>query len=360
MGTTPDRIIEIAARHAVYFEGLKTGYVKAFDKFLKEMRRDILARIRKISNPDSMNAKRLNALLRAVDKAAGKGFAGYEKVWRAQIAEVGGYAAEFEVKALGKVLKVDFSLPTPTQIANAAFTRPLSVNGVYGGALLDAFFADVAAKTATRVTGAIRLAAAQGSTTQELVRALRGTRANRFRDGIMDLTRRDAEMIARTSLHHASNTAREAVWAENSGIIEQVEFLAVLDSRTTEPCRSLSGRRFDIDKGPVPPLHINCRSNRVPVFKDGLDFLDGAGTQFSRGADGVSRVSPDMTYYEWLKTQPKGFQDSVIGPERGALLRDGGISSSRFAELQLNKEFRPLTLDEMRKLAPLAFEQAGI
>jgi hypothetical protein len=91
-----------------------------------------------------------------------------------------------------------------------------------------------------------------------------------------------------------------------------------------------------------------------------LDFLDKAGSQFARGPDGVSHVSPDLTYYGWLKTQSAKFQDSVIGPERGALLRNGGLSSGRFAELQLNKNFKPLTLNQMKELEPLAFEAAGI
>ena len=48
----------------------------------------------------------------------------------------------------------------------------------------------------------------------------------------------------------------------------------------------------------------------------------------------------------------------AIGPQRGKLLRDGGLSSEKFGELQLSKSFEPLTLDEMRKLEPEAFKEA--
>jgi hypothetical protein len=89
-----------------------------------------------------------------------------------------------------------------------------------------------------------------------------------------------------------------------------------------------------------------------------LDFLDGAGQQFSRGEDGVKRVSADLTYYDWLKTQSAAFQDSVVGVSRGRLLRNGGITSKRFSELQLDKNFNPLTLEDMQRLEPLAFEKA--
>lgn len=358
MGTTPDRSIEIASRHAVYLEGLKTGYANEFAKFLKVMQRDIIDQMRGINDPASMSYQRRNALLRAVNDTIKAGVTNYEKVWLSQVSELGQYAADFEMRALGQVLKHDYVLPSPNQLANAAFSTPLSAKGIYEGQLLKPFFKDIMGKTAQRVQGAIRLASAQGQTTQELVRRIMGTRAAKFKDGLMNLTRRDANALARTSLHHVAQTARESLWEANSDVIEQVEFIAVLDGKTSVLCRALSGERYDVGTGPVPPLHINCRSTRVAVFNDGLDFLDKLGSQFARGPNGVSHVSPDLSYYGWLKTQPAAFQDSVIGPARGALLRNGGLSSERFAQLQLNKNFKPLTLGDMRKLEPLAFSRA--
>ena len=50
----------------------------------------------------------------------------------------------------------------------------------------------------------------------------------------------------------------------------------------------------------------------------------------------------------------------MLGPARGTLLRDGGLSAERFQELRLSRNFEPLTLAEMQRLEPLAFERAGI
>jgi len=86
------------------------------------------------------------------------------------------------------------------------------------------------------------------------------------------------------------------------------------------------------------------------------DFLDEGATRSS--ASGY--VDGDLTYYEWLKTQPEAFQDSAIGPTRGKLLRDGGLTAEEFARLNLGRNFEPLTLEEMRKLEPTAFQRAGI
>lgn len=356
---TPDLLIEIAARHAVYLEGHKTHAANAFDDFLREMERDLLDQLRKV-DPQTLKGRRLNSLIKAVRGTLDTGFGDYEKVWRQQLLELGEYESGFEVRALEKVVNAQFVLPTPAQIFTAAFAKPLSVHGIHEGQLLEPFFRDWTANAYKRVEGAIRLAAAQGQTTDQLVRAIRGTRAARYRDGIVSATRRDMQLMARTALQHMAAEARVVTWEANADIVKKMEFVAVLDARTSHLCRGLSGRQFKVGKGPQPPLHIACRSILVPVLRKGLDLLQESGTQFSRGADGPEQVSADWDYYDFLKAQPKGFQDSVIGKTRGKLLREGGLSAARFRELQLNSNFEPLTLEEMRKLEPNAFERAGI
>lgn len=61
-----------------------------------------------------------------------------------------------------------------------------------------------------------------------------------------------------------------------------------------------------------------------------------------------------------MKGQPANVQDSILGPTRGKLLRDGGLTSKRFAELQLSKNFQPMTLAEIKAIEPIAFEKANI
>lgn len=360
MSGPSDLLTQIASRHAVYLEGAKTRYVEEFEEFLKRMERDILSRLRSIDDFESFSGRRLNGLLSAVRSTLDAGFGDYQKAWAAQLAELMEYEADFESRSLAQVVKADFTLPSPAQLITAAFARPLSVTGVDGGSLLEPFFRTWTDRAKQRVEGAIRLGAAQGLTTQDIVRRIRGTRKGRYRDGIIQAMRREVGLMARTSLQHVAATARVELWGRNEDIVKEMEFLAVLDGRTSTICRSLSGETFPVGKGPIPPLHIACRSVLVPVLHDGLDFLDGAGSQFSRGENGVERVSPDLTYYEWLKTQGADFQDSVIGPSRGKLLRDGGLSASRFSALQLDKTFSPLSLEDMRKLEPLAFDNAGI
>jgi len=71
-------------------------------------------------------------------------------------------------------------------------------------------------------------------------------------------------------------------------------------------------------------------------------------------------VDAKQSYYDWLKTQDEHFQIDALGPTRAKLFRNGGLSAERFAQLNLGTNFEPLTLAEMRKLEPKAFERAGL
>jgi hypothetical protein len=106
----------------------------------------------------------------------------------------------------------------------------------------------------------------------------------------------------------------------------------------------------------MPPLHIGCRSTTILKLAPEFDWLN-------KGAQRASMNGPvpqDLTYYAWLKEQPEPFIREVIGPARTKLLLDGGLSAERFAALQLDRQFNPLTLIEMKKLEPLAFLKAGL
>ncbi len=89
-------------------------------------------------------------------------------------------------------------------------------------------------------------------------------------------------------------------------------------------------------------------------------LLSKDGTRASVGPNGGGQVAADLSYYDWLKLQPSAFQDQALGPTRAKLFRDGGLTLERFSELQLDRNFKPLTLEQMKKLEPLAFERAGI
>lgn len=76
-------------------------------------------------------------------------------------------------------------------------------------------------------------------------------------------------MVARTETVRLSNLGLKDLYEENK--IEQYQYLAAVDDRTSDICLSLNGRIFNVKDGVpgvnMPAMHSNCRSTIVGVVK---------------------------------------------------------------------------------------------
>jgi SPP1 gp7 family putative phage head morphogenesis protein len=347
---------EIATRHQVYLERLKSGEANQFAAFLLEIDRSIRRRLGAANMTDFTRA-RLERLLAATERDLQKILDRYYDQLSGNLIELAQYEAGFEARSLEQVVRgFEVAVPAEAQVIAAVTTRPLSVRGPDGGKLLEPFIRDWSANEVKRVSGAIRQGFYEGQTTAQILQAVRGTKANQYRDGILSIVNRDAEAIVRTAVQHVASQARQITWEANADIVQGVRWVSTLDSRTTQQCRSLDGRVFAIDKGPRPPIHIRCRSTTVAELADDLAALSGGATRASVNG----QVEAGETYYSWLKKQPEQFVREAIGPTRAKLLLNGGLTAERFAELNLGRSFQPLTLAEMKRLEPTAFIKAGL
>jgi SPP1 gp7 family putative phage head morphogenesis protein len=344
-------LADASTRHAVYLERLKAGEARRFAPFLREIDR----RLREVLTRGGLTTfqrDRLEAMLAEVDAILRGVLDRFSGELTAELRALSAYEGQSVAGMLGDA-GFRANVPTAGQLWAAASTQPLAAGK---GKLLAGFLRDWSDAERDRVAGAIRLAVAEGQTVAQTVTAIRGTRAAGYADGILAITSRNAEAVVRTAVAHVSAAARHETFAANTDILAGYRWTAILDQRTSITCQSLDGRVFEFGKGPLPPAHVNCRSSTTPVLRDEWRALN-------RGAQRASQDGPvdaGTTYYEWLKGQPAAFQDEVLGPTRATLLRDGGLSAKRFAELQLDRRWQPLTLEEMRRLEPLAFKRAGL
>jgi SPP1 gp7 family putative phage head morphogenesis protein len=355
-------ILDATIRHAVLLEQLKSGEVKKFAPFLKEIDRSIRDRLTKADLTD-YTAVRLERLLKEVDSLLLGIFDRFTDQLNLDLVDIANYEAQFEATSLTRAappsITFDAALPGSAAIRAAILTNPLSVRGVDGGKLLDSFIEGFTSTERQRLTGAIRQGFFEGQTNFQIIKNIRGTKALNYSDGILATTNRNAGSVVRTAVQHVATQARMETLKENSDVVQSVEWVSTLDSKTTAQCRTLDGRRFKLVEGPRPPIHINCRSTVVAITRFSA-VLSKDGTRASVGDSGPQQVRADLSYYDWLRQQPSAFQDKAIGPIRAKLLRDGGLSVERFSELQLDRNFSPLTLDQMKALEPLAFEKAGL
>lgn len=88
----------------------------------------------------------------------------------------------------------------------------------------------------------------------------------------------------------------------NSLGVEKYEIIVTLDRRTSEKCRHLDGKVFDMPDRKVgvtaPPFHSRCRTTTAPYFED-----NDIGERAARNEKGKTYYVPDsMKYDEWKKT----------------------------------------------------------
>ena len=80
--------------------------------------------------------------------------------------------------------------------------------------------------------------------------------------------RKNTERLVRTELNYALNETTKLSYEEAE--IEEYEYLAEIDGRTSDICRELNGQKFKIKEAKVgvnyPPMHPYCRSTTVPVI----------------------------------------------------------------------------------------------
>lgn len=152
--------------------------------------------------------------------------------------------------------------------------------------------------------------------------------------------------------------------------------------------------------GARPPAHPQCRSNMVPVMNAEavadelperitvrdtrtrrmreIDFRSKAKatvgerrwsqmTRSQRQARirnvrkgwairNVGRAPAETTYAQWLRRQPRAFQDDVLGKTKGRLFRQGRLGMDKFVDRRGSE----LTLGELASQHPEAFTRAGL
>lgn len=205
----------------------------------------------------------------------------------------------------------------------------------------------------TRIEQIIRRGIAENLTEEEI--AVRVRRGN-----IHKLTRAQSEALTITAITSVTAQADHAVYEANAGALLGWQYVAVLDTRTSEICRHRDGHIYKINqRDMLPPAHYRCRSTTVPIFKSysQMGELEGVAQVRRQNLKKLSKAQIAFydgqtplreTYDEWLKRQPVDVQLKHLGEyEKVRLLNEGKLSLDRFdnpEKVGLN-ELKRLTYD---------------
>ena len=329
-----DEILDATVRHSVYLERYKARVVQEIMRLVGDVETVVVTETMRVEL-DGMAKKDLSRLLTRIRKRIKDGYDPVVALIDAEVEGLAAYEGEWQRDLFRSVVPVelDWTSPAPEQLYAATHARP------FQGRLLKEWYKGLPDATFRRVRETIRNGYVEGQTTEQIVRAIRGTRTT---SGIMDQSRRGATAAVRTALAHTANVARNEVYRANRNLIKGVEWVSTLDGRTSAICRARDGKMWPVDKGPRPPAHPNCRSSTIPVVKSyrqlGLKGTD-KGTRSSMNG----QVSGELNYDQWLRRQPKAFQDEVLGVSKAKLFRDG-LTVDKFVDRAGNE----LTLDQLR------------
>jgi SPP1 gp7 family putative phage head morphogenesis protein len=341
MATPNEDIADGIIRRQVYLSryagGLGNEIVRLLDMTERDLARQIKRRADEIADAGKdrgpATTKRLKALYDDVAATRATAF----KAISAKMNEDMGGLATIEAGALKKLvegvspIELNLELPRTRQLASI-------LGSLFGGDTMRGWLSRMEDADFNRIKDQIAVGFLNGETVEQITARIIGTAQLDGKDGVTQITRNGARTLARTATNHVANSARQTLYSANSDIFTEEMFVATLDSRTSPICRSNDGKRFATGTGPIPPLHPNCRSTRVPVIGE---FLGDRASQFGP-------VPAAQTYNEWLAKQTAAFQDDVLGPERGKLFRLGGLSVDRFNDAS----GRLYTLDQLKVREP--------
>jgi SPP1 gp7 family putative phage head morphogenesis protein len=384
--TFNQQYFDATLRHQIDLLRYGTGVARKvngiLDETLVDIRKQVERRLGKTTGLDATGLRRLRELERAINQTRSPAWNDVTAEWERQAIDVALEEPLFIGGTLTSALPVELDLVTPSD----ATLRALATTRPFQGKTLKEWADSARRADLTRIHQQIRIGMTQGESAKNIANRVFGAK------GAMQITRGQTEAVTRTVISGVSNAAQQAFLADNSDLFDAEQLVATLDSRTTPICRALDGHQYPVGEGPIPPLHVACRSLRVAVidgevvgerpFKAGTqqqmlrEYAEAKGLSGIKSRDDLPRgtkgdfdafsrrrmreltgqVPARTTYQQWLQGQPAEIQDDILGPKRGKLFREGGLTLDRF----VNRQGDELTLDEIRERNEAEWKRSGL
>ena len=130
----------------------------------------------------------------------------------------------------------------------------------------------------------------------------------------LEVSKSNAKRLVLTESSAIHSQSRKAMY-ERMGV-EKYEVVATLDLRTSDICRNLDGKVFDVkdyERGvTAPPFHVYCRSTTVPYYDDDIQ-AEIENTRMARDPEtGKSVRVGNLTYKEWYNKYVKDNPEAIF------------------------------------------------
>lgn len=317
--TANEKLFDQQVRFNIDLQRYSTRLAKQFVAILNKADADLLSQIDK-ANPeqiDSFTNRRRQQLLNNIRALNQQVYIRAAKQLTPDLKALAVSQAALAKKAINTAVGVDLKVaaPSPELLEAVVTAQP------FQGKLLSDWVDQLSDGRFGRLRDAINIGILEGQTTDQIISRIRGSRANGFRDGILDISRRDADAVVRTAVNHTVTRSRELLYEKNADLIKGIQWVSTLDSRTTAICRARDGMIFKPGDGPRPPAHVRCLPGDALVTASA-----GITGAFKRWYDGnliVIRTAggkqlactpnhPILTRRGWVAAQSLDLSDDVV------------------------------------------------
>lgn len=319
----------------------------------------------------AIGIKKMNALIAKVLSIRQQAWETSYNAIYSKVNSVGKSEIDWVSLMLFGILPIVVSLSKPKK----AFIDVLLVSGKWDGRTLREWMSQLTSEDLRKIESGIRSGVSTEKTPSTIYKEIFG------KEGILTTTKRAIETVVRSAVSYVTGQARNETYQANEDIFQYERYTAVLDSRTSALCRGLDGNIYKVGQGPIPPMHPNCRSVRIPVLKavalgkmplkdateavylaeyakekniDSVksrdDLPHGHKSSFdeyarNRVLRSIGEAPQVQNYNDWLASQPQSFVEGVLGVQRAKLFLQGGITLDKHVTFTGHI----YTLDELNK-----------
>lgn len=345
MATVNEKFADKINARALRISRLESGTAKAAIREFKKLEESIIADLQRIDPTPSRTARRRKARLSELLASVKATIASHIEKIKEEVKEDLNDIAIDEVKFVNTTtaaaVKTDAFWIT---YSNEQISRTVD-NTLIQGAPSKEWWSRQEIDAQNRFKDVIRQGMLRGESVQQITRRVRES---------LQINRRNAETLARTSVQTVANQVRQDIYNE-SEVVKGVQWRSTLDSRTSTICMALDGLMWSLpDYKPIghsisfpgPTAHWNCRSTQTAVLKswEELGVKDQGKIPEGTRSSMDGQVSGAMNYEDWLRTKNEAFQREMLGPTKHKMWKDGKLS---FREL-VNEDARPLRIKELK------------
>lgn len=247
-----DRLVQLLVIRQLLLQRLIAGeeakLTKLFDDIAKELRRTIQSG----KELTTYQGRRLDKQIEALAKIA--------KVPVPKLGALPALEAEYLKAGLEALGLTEAVLPAPSTLA------AIADSSLVQGATIGDWFSKLSETLQFDIERAVKVGVSLGQTNKQIADNIIGT-GDKGPEALAK-ARRDANAITRTAVQTVANDARMAFYGQNPDYIKALQWVSVLDSRTSDICIARSGKTWSFPSmEPIdhkipwnggPPAHWSC------------------------------------------------------------------------------------------------------